>query len=68
MLKKKCIFLDRDGTINVYKCLLHKKEDLELEYKVEEAIRLINASEYLSIVVSNPTYCSQKFMYFRPGL
>lgn len=51
--KKKCIFLDRDGTINVYKCLLHKKEDLILEEKVAKAIKIINNSEYLCIVVSN---------------
>lgn len=52
-MRKKCIFLDRDGTINVYKCLLHKKEDLELEKKSAEAIKMINNSEYLCIVVSN---------------
>lgn len=50
---KKCIFLDRDGTINVYKGLLSKAEDLELEKYVAEAIRLINESEYLCIVVTN---------------
>lgn len=53
MKKNKCIFLDRDGTINVYKCLLHKKDDLILEEKAAEAIKMINNSEYLCIVVSN---------------
>lgn len=53
MKKNKCIFLDRDGTINVYKCLLHKKNDLALEEKSAEAIKMINDSEYLCIVVSN---------------
>lgn len=52
-MKNKCIFLDRDGTINVYKCLLHNREDLKLEYKAAEAIKLINESDYLCIVVSN---------------
>lgn len=53
MKKKKCIFLDRDGTINKYKCLLSKKEDLFLEDYAAEAIKLINKSDYLCIVVSN---------------
>lgn len=53
MKKNKCIFLDRDGTVNVYKCLLHKKEDLILEKFAAEAVKLINNSEYLCIVVSN---------------
>jgi D,D-heptose 1,7-bisphosphate phosphatase len=51
--KQKAIFLDRDGTINVYKGLLCKKEDMELENKVSEAIKLINRSEYLAFVVTN---------------
>lgn len=51
--KQKAIFLDRDGTINVYKGLLCKKEDMELESRVSEAIRLINRSEYLVFVVTN---------------
>lgn len=53
MRTKKCIFLDRDGTINVYKCLLHDKGDLVLEEKAAEAIKMINDSEYICIVVSN---------------
>lgn len=50
---KKCVFLDRDGTINKYKELLHKKEELELEETVPEAIKLINKNEYLCIVLTN---------------
>ncbi len=51
--KQKCIFLDRDGTINKYKGLLYNIDDLELEYKVSEAIKMINNSEYLCIVITN---------------
>jgi histidinol-phosphate phosphatase family protein len=50
---KKCIFLDRDGTINKYKELLHTKNELELEDGAAEAIKRINKSEYLCIVVTN---------------
>ena len=53
MKKNKCIFLDRDGTINKYKCLLHNKDDLFLEQGAAKAIKMINESEYLCIVISN---------------
>ncbi|MBA5851071.1 HAD family hydrolase [Clostridium sp. cel8] len=52
-MKKKCIFLDRDGTINVYKELLHNVEDMKLIKGSAKAIELINKSGYLCIVVSN---------------
>ena len=51
--KQKAIFLDRDGTINVYKGFLTKPEDFELIKGAAEAIRSINRSGYLAIVVSN---------------
>lgn len=51
--KNKCIFLDRDGTINVYKGLISKPEDIELINGACEAIKLINRSDYLCIIVSN---------------
>lgn len=52
-MKRKCVFLDRDGTINVYKKLLHNIEDMKLIYNSAEAIKLINDSGYVCIVVSN---------------
>lgn len=52
-MKSKCIFLDRDGTINVYKKLLHDVKDMELIEGAAKAIKLINDSEYLCIVVTN---------------
>lgn len=51
--RQKAIFLDRDGTINVYKGFLTKSEDFELIPGVAEAIRQINHSGYLAVVVSN---------------
>lgn len=51
--KQKCIFLDRDGTINVYKGLISQDSDLFLEKGAADAIRLINGSGYLVIVVTN---------------
>lgn len=51
--KQKCIFLDRDGTLNVYKGLLADIDAFELEKEAAEAVRLINESGYLAIVVTN---------------
>ena len=50
---QKCIFLDRDGTINKYKGYILDKKDLELLPGAAEAIRKINSSDYLCIVVTN---------------
>lgn len=49
----KAIFLDRDGVIVKDTNLLNDPTDLELIKGVTEAIRLINKSDYLAIVVSN---------------
>lgn len=51
--KQRCVFLDRDGTINIYKGLLYKVEDVELEYKVSDAIKRLNNAGYLVIVITN---------------
>lgn len=51
--KQKAIFLDRDGTINEYKGFLTRPEDFEILSGVTDAIRKINKSGYLCVVVSN---------------
>ena len=51
--KQKAIFLDRDGTINKYVGFLRNIDEFELLDGVSEAIRKINASGYLTIVVTN---------------
>lgn len=51
--KQKAIFLDRDGTINKYVGFLRKVEQFELLNGVSKAIREINQSEYLAVVVTN---------------
>lgn len=51
--KQKAIFLDRDGTINKYVGFLRKPEELELLSDAAEAIKLVNNSGYLAIVVTN---------------
>ena len=51
--KQRAIFLDRDGTINKYVGFLRNIDDFELLPGVTEAIKAINASGYLAIVVTN---------------
>ena len=51
--KQRAIFLDRDGTINRYVGFLRDIEQFELLPGAAEAIRRINASGYLAIVVTN---------------
>lgn len=51
--KQKAIFLDRDGTINKYVGFLRNIDDFELLSGVAEAIRKINESGYLAIVITN---------------
>lgn len=51
--KQKAIFLDRDGTINKYVGFLRETEQFELIDGVSEAIKKINQSEYLSVVITN---------------
>ena len=51
--KQKAVFLDRDGTINKYVGFLRSIDDFELIDGVAEAIKEINASGYLAIVVTN---------------
>ena len=51
--KQKAFFLDRDGTINKYVGFLRKPQELELTEDAAEAIKLINKSGYLAVVVTN---------------
>lgn len=51
--KQRCVFLDRDGTLNQYRGLISKEEQLELEKNAAEAVRLLNEAGYLAIVVTN---------------
>lgn len=51
--KQKAIFLDRDGTINKYVGFLRDINEFELIDGVSEAVKIINQSGYLAIVVTN---------------
>ena len=51
--KQKAVFLDRDGTINKYVGFLRNIDEFELIDGVADAIKKINDSGYLTIVVTN---------------
>ena len=51
--KQKAIFLDRDGTINKSNGFITSPDQFELIDGVCEAIKMINSSGYLAIVITN---------------
>ncbi len=51
--RQKCVFLDRDGTMNRYVGFLRNIDDFELLPGVAEAVKRINDSGYLAIVATN---------------
>ena len=51
--KQKAVFLDRDGTINVYKGYISKPEDIELIPGAAEAINIIHDKGYLAVLITN---------------
>lgn len=53
MNKNKAIFLDRDGTINVEKNYLYRKEDFEFIPGVIEALQMLQDCGYRLIIVTN---------------
>jgi D-glycero-D-manno-heptose 1,7-bisphosphate phosphatase len=54
MAGKKCVFLDRDGVLNVERGdYTYRPEDFELEKQVPEALQLLKRHGYLLIVITN---------------
>ena len=51
--RQKCIFFDRDGTLNEHRGLIYNVDDLVLEENAAEAVGKVNKSGFLAIVVSN---------------
>lgn len=51
--KQKAVFLDRDGTVNKYKGFIRSADEIELLDGVAEAVKLLNKSDYLAVIVSN---------------
>ena len=62
--KRKCIFLDRDGVINQNMDSSPSVEKFKLLDRVPEAIKRINKSDYLAIVVTNQPMIAKGFVSF----
>lgn len=58
--KRKAIFLDRDGTINEYVEYLSKLKYFKLLLGAAKAVKKINDSEFLAIVVTNQPAVAKK--------
>jgi len=59
--KQQAIFLDRDGVINKEVNLLHKLKQLKLINKAADAIKRLNGSDYLVIVITNQPVVARGF-------
>ena len=53
LTKQRAVFIDRDGTINKENRFIFQADDFILLPNVAEAIKMINQSGYLAIVVTN---------------
>ena len=51
--KQRAVFIDRDGTINVFRGFIDSPGQIELLGGTAEAIRLLNSSFYLAICITN---------------
>ncbi len=63
--RRKAIFLDRDGVINHEVGDMRTPEQFELIDGVSSAIRKINKSEYLAIVITNQPGLAKNFFSFK---
>ncbi len=62
--KRPAIFLDRDGVVNVEVDLLHTAEQMKLIDGVADAIKKINKSGYLAIIVTNQPVIARNLCTF----
>lgn len=62
--KQKAVFLDRDGTINQYVGFLSDVDSFRLLDGVCEAVRKINESGYLAVVITNQPVIARGEMTF----
>jgi len=61
MGKHRCVFLDRDGVINVERgTYTFRPEDFELLNGVPEALKMLKENNYKLVVVTNQSGISQK--------
>ncbi|HUX13435.1 MAG TPA: HAD-IIIA family hydrolase [Spirochaetia bacterium] len=59
---QKCIFLDRDGIINTEAGGVLRPESFELTSDIVPALRRINSSDFLAIIVTNQPFIAKGMM------
>ena len=62
--KRPCVFLDRDGVINKNMDSSPSVEGFELIEGVADAIKIINSTDYLAVVVTNQPMIAKGFVIF----
>lgn len=62
--KQRAVFLDRDGTINKYKGYITSPKQIDLYKGAAQAVRRINESGYLAIVITNQPQISMGMITF----
>lgn len=63
--KQRAVFLDRDGTLNIHKGFIKSAEEITLCKGAAEAVRLINDSGYLAILISNQPVIARGKLHLR---
>lgn len=56
---QRCVFLDRDGVVNREAGGILRPDQLALEHGAVEALRALNRSDYLAIVVTNQPFIAK---------
>ncbi|MDP4268219.1 MAG: HAD-IIIA family hydrolase [Bacteroidota bacterium] len=62
--KRKAVFMDRDGVINIEKSFISKPEDMILYDFTAEAIKKLNDAGFLTIVVTNQSVIARNLCDF----
>lgn len=64
-VRRRAVFLDRDGTLNIEKDYLHRPDDFQFVPGAPEAIRLLKDAGFMVIVVTNQSGVARG--YFGPA-
>jgi mannose-1-phosphate guanylyltransferase / phosphomannomutase len=59
--RQRAVFIDRDGVLNVYKGDILQPEQIELLPNVLEALKALNRSPFLAILVTNQPHAAKGF-------
>jgi D-glycero-D-manno-heptose 1,7-bisphosphate phosphatase len=60
-MKRKAVFLDRDGTINIDRGFIHRAEEFDFVEGAERLIRTLNDAGFLVVVVTNQSGVARGF-------